>query len=204
VRLVERIRAALRSHRPEAVVILEGAERTALLDVCDGAQIESLSVLKRKPWWEERRYPIFTSSFELLELEAILEEGYQLALSPWWLEAEVRGRHEKRLGAETDKRNRFDQLEALNIYNNWLVANDIPGALPRGTTERISASIIEQLNALGWKGEFVNPALEAAAARVRKLYSEQEESLQRTPAERLRGLLESTGWRVPSRSSRRL
>lgn len=204
VQLVKRIRAALREHRPDAVVILEGAERRALLDICDGAQIESLSVLKRKPWWEERRYPIFTSSFELLEMQAILEAGYQLALSPWWLGADVRGRHEKRLSANTDKRNRFDQLEALNVYNNWLVANDIPGALPLGMTEKIGASIIEQLNARGWQGEFVNPALEEAAARVRRLYSEHEERFQRTPAERIRELLESTGWRARSRSSRRL
>lgn len=185
-RLVKRMRAELRKHNPDAVVILEGAEQTQLLDVCDGAQIESLSVLKRKPWWRERRYPIFTSSFELAEMKAILDEGYHLALSPWWFLDHVRGRDERRLKAKTDKRNRFDQLESLNIYNNLLVANRIPGSLPLGTTEEISRSIIEQLNKLGWKGEFTNPAFARSAQNVRALHEKHKKELVRTPAGQIR------------------
>ena len=123
-------------------------------------------------------------------MHAILEEGYQLALSPWWLEETVRGRHEKRLAARTDKRNRFEQIEALNIYNNALVANAVEGALPLGTTERIHQSIIEQLNELGWKGDFLNEDLVEAARRVQERTCENAERLTRTPAEMIRRWLE--------------
>jgi hypothetical protein len=186
IQLVERMRSAMRRHNPEAVVILEGAEQPALLEVCDGAQIESLTVLKRKPWWRKRRYPIFTSSFELEEMRAILDEGYQLALSPWWFRDRPHGRDEKRLERKTDKRNRFEQIESLNIYNNLLVANDIPGALPVGTSERIGQSIIEQLNSLNWRGEFENADLAAAAKQVLELYAKHERKLTSSPADRLR------------------
>jgi hypothetical protein len=187
--LVKRVRAEMRKHVPEAVVILEGAEHTELLDACDGAQIESLQVLKRKPWWRQRKYPIFTSSFELTEMKAILDEGYQLALSPWWFRDKPRGRDKERLTTLTDKRNRFDQIESLNIYNNLLTANDIEGALPTGTSERISQSIIDQLNKLGWKGEFTNEAMASAAKKVLALYEKHKDDLKRTPADKLKSWL---------------
>jgi hypothetical protein len=184
VDLVRRMRAEMRKHNPEAVVILEGVEHTELLDVCDGAQIESLAVLKKKPWWLQRKYPIFTSNFELAEMKAILDEGYQLALSPWWFEARPGKRDEKALAGKTDKRNRFDQIRALNRYNNILLANGLD-ALPHGTSERISRSIIDQLNRLKWKGEFTNPVLDAAARKIRVLYDEHEAQLSRTPADQI-------------------
>ncbi|UCD29147.1 MAG: hypothetical protein JSV03_01290 [Planctomycetota bacterium] len=189
IKLVKRMRAEMRKYNPEAVVILEGAEHTELLDVCDGAQIESLAVLKKKPWWFQGKYPIYTSGFELAEMKAILDEGYQLALSPWWLKSHPGKRDQGILAEKTNKRNRFDQIRALNRYNNILVANDIKG-LPPGASERISKSIISQLNQLKWKGDFTNPTLNAAILKVRILYRKHKDQLTRTPADRLKEWLQ--------------
>jgi hypothetical protein len=189
VELVRRVRAKMREHNPQAVVILEGAEHTELLDVCDGAQIESLEVLKKKPWWRKRKYPIYTSSFELAEMKTILDEGYQLALSPWWFESTPDEEDEKRVTAKTDKRNRFDQLESFSRYNNLLVANGIE-AVPPGAIERISQSIIDQLNRASWQGAFVNPELAAAAERALSLFQAHKAQLIRTPADQIKSWLE--------------
>lgn len=183
--VIRRVRAEMRKYRPDAVVILEGAEHTSFLDACDGAQIESLAVLKKKPWWSARRYPIFTSSFELLEMKAILDEGYGLALSPWWFRDKPRGRDEKALTALTQKRNFDDQIAALSFYNNLLVANGVD-ALPLGSAERMRAAMIDALNAHGWKGEFEVPAFAADARRVLALYESNKDRMRRSPADQVR------------------
>ncbi|MBI4578629.1 MAG: hypothetical protein HY718_02950 [Planctomycetes bacterium] len=188
INLVRRMRTEMRKHNPEAIVILEGAEHVELLDACDGAQIESLAVLKTKPWWRERKYPIYTSGFELAEMKAILDEGYHLALSAWWLDARPGGKDEERLRATTDKRNRVDQLRALARYNNLLLANGIE-ALPAGFSKEISDSIVKQLDRLKWQGQFVNPQLRAAADKVLALYHQHRDRLTRTPADQLRDWL---------------
>ncbi|MHC4796609.1 MAG: DUF6259 domain-containing protein [Planctomycetota bacterium] len=187
--LVKRMRAAMRKYNPDAIVILEGAEHTELLDVCDGAQIESLAVLKKKPWWSQRKYPIFTSSFDLAEMKAILNEDYQLALSPWWLKSHPGRRDQRILAEKTNKRNRFDQVRSLNRYNNTLLANGIKG-LPPGTSERINRSIISQLNRLKWRGDFTNPALKGALRKVHALYDKHKDRLTRTPADQIREWLQ--------------
>lgn len=188
VELVRRVRAAIRKHVPKAVVLLEGAERTDLLEVCDGAQFECLSKLKDKPWFRNHRYPIFTSSFELDEMRAILDAGQNLALSPWWFE-KPRGRDRKALLEEpTDKRRRFDQIMALHRYHNVLAANDL---LPSRTADfpAISDGIIEMLNRKGWGSEFVYPSLRVQGRRYVDAYTRNEEGLKRTAADAIREML---------------
>jgi hypothetical protein len=190
--LIKRMRAEMRKYNPDAIVILEGAEHEDFLKACDGAQIESLTVLKKKKWYDARKYPIFTSSWELAEMEAILDEGYGLALSSWWLRAEPRGRDRKRLQAQTDKRNRFDQIQALNRFNNLLAANDIPGHLSLGFSDRVMSSIIRQLNARKWTGDaFTNPQMHNAIEKVTRLYEEHKEDLKVTPADRIRAWMDA-------------
>jgi hypothetical protein len=189
VNLVKRIRAELRKHVPDAIVILEGAEHTALLDVCDGAQIESLPILQKKPWHDQKRYPMFTSSFALPEMQRILDAGHNLALSPWWLSPEPRGRDEKRLAELTDKRNRFDQIQSLHKYANLLWANDREPQ-PPADFEALFQGIIQELNKRGWGAKFAYPPLVTAVKRYQAAYESNQQSLRRTPADALRDMLD--------------
>jgi len=196
VELVRRVRAELRKHVPDAVVILEGAEQTELLEVCDGAQIESLEVLNRKPWVRAGAsarattcpYPIFTSSFSLEEMRSILQQGHNLALSPWWFQGHPRGRDEKALTSPTDKRSRFGQIEALHRYHNILWVN---GRVPRPPADfaAISQGIIEYLNRNGWNSRFEYPPLANAAKRYIAAYEREKERLTRENADGLREML---------------
>jgi len=190
--LVRRIRAELRKHVPHAVVILEGAEHVELLDVCDGAQIESLPILRKKKWSRSRRYPIFTSSFSLAEMEEILKEDHNLALSPWWFTALPRGRDRKALAQETDKRNRFDQIEALHRYDNILGANGrIPD--PPADFPGLFQGIIDHLNKNGWGSKFAYPPLVREVRRYQDAYQENRDRLTRTPADAIREMLKVRG-----------
>lgn len=190
VDLVRRMRAEIRKHVPDAVVILEGAERTDLLEVCDGAQFECLSKLENKPWYGRRRYPIFTSSFSLEEMQAILDAGHNLALSPWWFRDEPRGRDEKRLRNETDKSSRFDQLESLHLYHNILYANDLlPEPRLQADFDALDKGIIEYLNQHGWGSEFKFPPLVRVANRYLHIYEKHEDELDRGPADVIREMV---------------
>lgn len=188
VELVRRVREQMRKHVPDAVVILEGAEHTALLDVCDGAQIESLAVINRKTWAAHGRYPVFTSSFSIEEMGRILDEGHNLALSPWWLRAHPRDRDERRLLEQTDKNSRFAQIEALHRYHNILLANS---RLPRPAADfdGISQGIIEYLNRNGWASRFRHPPLANAARRYVAAYRRDRNRLTREPADLIKEML---------------
>ncbi|MGB9587996.1 MAG: DUF6259 domain-containing protein, partial [Armatimonadota bacterium] len=50
VELVREVRRKMRAVKPDCIVMLEGNEFPELLDVCDGAQCESLDILLKKPW----------------------------------------------------------------------------------------------------------------------------------------------------------
>jgi len=188
VELVRRVRQALRKHVPDAVVILEGAEQLELLEACDGAQIESFAILMQKSWAAGRRYPIFTSSFDLAEMKRIVDAGYGLALSPWWLKGRPGQRDRKRLAEKTNARNFTKQLESLSRFVNLLTANGIE-SLPAGWLDRIRRSILADLNARGWKGAFTNAELQAAVRTCLDLFARYESRLERTPADYLRRLL---------------
>lgn len=192
VRLVKRVREELRRHIPDAVVILEGAERTDLLEVCDGAQFESLDKLRSKPWHGSHRYPIFTSSFDLQEMQDILKAGHNLALSPWWLKAQPRGRDAKRLSAPTDKNNRFDQLESLHRYHNLLEANHL-APTPTADFPGLHEGIIQELNRRGWSSSFSYRPLTDTARRYLRAYELNQSRLSRTPADVLRESLGRAG-----------
>jgi hypothetical protein len=199
VELVRRVRQELRRYVPDAVVILEGAEQTALLDACDGAQIESLAVLNRKPWARAGRYPIFTSSFSLEEMQRILDQGHNLALSPWWFQARPRGRDEKSLLNKTDKNSRWDQIEALHRYDNILRANGLVPE-PPADFDGLFNGIVEQLNKNGWASRFEYPPLVATAKRYITAYNHDKDGLAREPADAIRGLLDAV--KRPAASSR--
>ncbi len=186
--LVKRVRAAMRKHVPDAVVILEGAENPELLDVCDGAQFENLVKLRDKPWFKERKYPIFTSSFELEEMQAILDEGYDLALSPWWFADRLRDREIEVFEKQTDKRTRFDQLMALHKLHNILLAND---ALPRARAnfDRLDKGIIATLNKEGWGSAFTYKPLVSFAKRYLAAYRNLEGDIEHAPAEVIRKIV---------------
>lgn len=188
VDLVRRVRAEIRRHVPDAVVILEGAEQTALLDVCDGAQIESLDVLNRKPWAGSGSYPIFTSSFSIDQMQTILNEGHNLALSPWWFRAHPRGRDTQALSGKTDKNSRWDQMEALHRYHNILKANDLVPS-PPADFARIFESVVERLNRDGWGSRFDEPLLADTARRYVNAYDRHRDQLRREPADVIRDML---------------
>jgi hypothetical protein len=188
VELVRQVRTEIRKHVPHAVVILEGAEQTALLDACDGAQIENLEVLNQKPWARNGRYPMFTSSFSIEQMRQILDQGHNLAISPWWFQGRPRGRDEKALAGKTDKRSRFDQIEALHRYHNILWAN---GRLPQpgADFDAISKGIIEYLNRNGWNSRFDYPPLTTVAKRYVESYNRDPDRFGREPADRLRQMI---------------
>jgi hypothetical protein len=189
VDLVRRMRVELRKYVPDAVVILEGAERTDMLEACDGAQFECLAKLEKKPWFDEDRYPIFTSAFSIEEMGDVLDAGQNLALSPWWFRDRVRGRDEKRLKGKTDKSSRFDQLESLHIYHNILYAN---GLLPKpqANFDRLEQGIIRELNKRKWKGEFDYPPLQRVATGYMRAYERNKDDLKRSPADVIREMVE--------------
>jgi hypothetical protein len=124
VRLVKTMRQRLQKNRPDAVVMLEGCERTELLDVCDGGQIESaawqyspVKVLNEKPWVRDCTYKAFTSHYSMEEMDRILDMGYNLSLSPWWFV-----HHVEEKGFETMRKpmeDADDWLKRIRILWNW-------------------------------------------------------------------------------------
>jgi hypothetical protein len=191
------MRAELRKYVPDAVVILEGAERTDLLDVCDGAQFECLPKLKNKPWFGQRKYPIFTSAWDLREMQQNLDEGQNLALSPWWFRDKPRGRDEKRLTRKTDKSSRFDQIESLHIYDNILQAADLVPK-PPARFDRLEQGIINMLNKKGWSSEFHYPPLVQTAKRYMAAYEKNKGKIARSPADAIREMVEGATSEVRS------
>jgi len=197
--LVTRMRAEIRKYVPDAVLILEGAERTDMLDACDGAQFECLEKLRKKPWFSQKRYPIFTSAFAIEEMQDILDADQNLALSPWWFKAHPGGRDEKRLRAKTDKSNRFDQIESLHRYHNLLQANNLVPD-PPADFKALFDGIIESLNAKGWGSEFYYRPLTKTASKYLTAYRRNKDKLHRGPADGIRQMLEKASQR-PVRSN---
>jgi hypothetical protein len=192
--LVTRMRAEIRKYVPDAVLILEGAERTDMLDACDGAQFECLEKLRKKPWFGQKKYPMFTSGFAIEEMQEILDTGQNLALSPWWFKAHPGGRDEKRLKEKTDKSNRFDQIMALHRYHNLLYANDLVPD-PPADFDALFDGIIEALNKKGWGSEFRYPPLARTASKYMAAYRRHEDQLKREPADVIREMLEQASRR---------
>ncbi len=62
INLVRTMRERIQKINPDAIIMLECCERTELLDICDGGQIESgawlyspVKVLNEKPWVSQRK-----------------------------------------------------------------------------------------------------------------------------------------------------
>jgi len=124
VDLVRRMRRGIVAINPQAVIILECCERTELLDVCDGGQIESaawlyspVKVLDEKPWVAQVRYKAFTSHYSMVEMDRILDMGYNLSLSPWWFEVHTSQGDFDRMRRPMDSPDEWHRR--LRILWNW-------------------------------------------------------------------------------------
>lgn len=123
VRLVQDVRRKVQEVKPDAIVMLEGDEFTPLLDVCDGAMDESLEIILRKPWANERSYHIYTNGFSVRELARTLDAGYCISLTPYWLGGFPDEQKVTKL-AQPMKRKRWVQnYQALVQWDNILAAN---------------------------------------------------------------------------------
>ena len=134
IRLVQTMRQRIQAINPNAVVILECCERTELLDVCDGGQIESaawlyspVKVLNEKPWVSQRKYKAFTSHYSMLENEKILRMGYNLSLSPWFLQNPPSQSDYDRMRERIDDKSEWiDRITELWYWDNLLYINGVP------------------------------------------------------------------------------
>ena len=134
VNLVRTMRQRIRRVNPDAVIILECCERTELLDICDGGQIESgawlyspVKVLNEKPWVAQRKYKAFTSHYSMVEMDKILDMGYNLSLSPWWFEMNTTEKGFERMRRRITREN--DWIRRVRILWNWdnlLYINNVP------------------------------------------------------------------------------
>jgi len=124
IHLVRTMRQRIQRVRPDAVVILECCERTELLDLCDGGQIESgawlyspVKVLLEKPWGRSHKYKAFTAHYSMQEMDRILELGYNLSLSPWWFETNTDPRDFERMHRRMEDRDEW--IRRVRILWNW-------------------------------------------------------------------------------------
>lgn len=134
VNLVRTLRERIRKVKPDAVVLLECCERTELLDVCDGGQLDSaawqyspVKVLSEKPWVNDRAYKVFTSHFSMEENERILRMGYNLSLAPWFIQDPPHERDFEKMRERIDKKGRWkDRITTLWYWDNLLYVNGAP------------------------------------------------------------------------------
>jgi len=124
INLVRTMRERIRKINPDAIVMLECCERTELLDVCDGGQIESgawlyspVKVLNEKPWVSQRKYKAFTSHYSMQEMDKILEMGYNFSLSPWWFENNTTEKDFEKMRERIKKSD--DWIKRMRILWNW-------------------------------------------------------------------------------------
>jgi hypothetical protein len=124
INLVRTMREQIQKIKPDAIIILECCERTELLDICDGGQIESgawlhspVKVLNEKPWVSQRKYKAFTSHYSMEEMDKILEMGYNFSLSPWWFENNTAEKDFERMHDRMKKTN--DWIKRMRILWNW-------------------------------------------------------------------------------------
>jgi len=134
VDLVRQMRRRIQAIRPDAIIMLECCERTELLDECDGGQIESgawqyspVKVLNEKPWVASARYKAFTAHYSMVEMDKILDMGYNLSLSPWWFVNATTDKDLERMQEPIRQEN--DWIKRMRILWNWdnlLLINNLP------------------------------------------------------------------------------
>ncbi|MHC4544724.1 MAG: DUF6259 domain-containing protein [Planctomycetota bacterium] len=134
IKLVRTMRERIQKIKPDAIIMLECCERTELLDICDGGQIESgawlyspVKVLNEKPWVSQRKYKAFTSHYSMEEMDKILEMGYNFSLSPWWFESNTSEKDFEKMRDRIKKSD--DWIKRMRILWNWdnlLYINKVP------------------------------------------------------------------------------
>ena len=134
INLVRTMRQRIKRINPDAIIILECCERTELLDLCDGGQIESgawlyspVKVLNEKPWVVDRKYKAFTSHYSMTEMDKILDMGYNFSLCPWWFENNTTEKDFERMRRRITRPD--DWIKRVRILWNWdnlLYINNIP------------------------------------------------------------------------------
>ncbi|UCG49677.1 MAG: hypothetical protein JSU94_07820, partial [Phycisphaerales bacterium] len=124
VNLVGTMRRRIQKIKPDSIIMLECCERTELLDLCDGGQIESgawqyspVKVLNEKPWVSQRTYKAFTSHYSMEQMDRILAMGYNLSLSPWWFETCTREKDFQRIRRHIEKPDEW--IRRVRILWNW-------------------------------------------------------------------------------------
>ncbi|MCL6629783.1 MAG: hypothetical protein K6U00_09310, partial [Armatimonadetes bacterium] len=138
------------------IVMLEGNEFPELLDVCDGAQCESLDILLKKPW-HCQQYKIFTSDFSLSEMRRILDSGYCVSLTPYWFAVMPSETEFERMKRPIPRKGWYDRIKKLHHWDNILYANGISPP-PQAVDLRKLRTIIE------WKSYRIKPAEEYESA----------------------------------------
>ncbi len=129
--LLERVRAAMRRHVPEAVVICEGAKLSRLFKGgLDGAQDWGINkLMTRWSWNQAGRTSIYCANWSLDDMHQIAALGHKWMLSPYWLSAPTEptvtewiAAHvpEPELGGtEKSRRNELERIyRGLHIYRN--------------------------------------------------------------------------------------
>jgi hypothetical protein len=124
INLVRTMRERIQKINPEAIIILECCERTELLNICDGGQIESgawlyspVKVLNEKPWVSQCKYKAFTSHYSMEEMDKIFEMGYNFSLSPWWFENNTAEKDFEKMRERIKKSD--DWIKRMRILWNW-------------------------------------------------------------------------------------
>jgi len=208
INLVKTMRQRIRRINPDAVIILECCERTELLDICDGGQIESgawlhspVKVLNEKPWVAERKYKAFTSHYSMVEMDRILDMGYNFSLSPWWFESNITEKDFERMHRHITGRD--DWIKRVRILWNWdnlLYINNIPR--PAGIDLFELRRQLEMRRYAKPKPHYYETDAYLAAVKayeplIRKLLESQHNMV--TPSQYLRKKLLSAGLSRPSR-----
>jgi hypothetical protein len=134
INLVKTMRRRIQAVKSDAIIMLECCERTELLDICDGGQIESgawlyspVKVLNEKPWVKQKKYKAFTSHYSMQEMDRILEMGYNLSLCPWWFVNLPTEKDFAKMGEHIKRPN--DWIKRMRILWNWdnlLYINTVP------------------------------------------------------------------------------
>mgnify|MGYP005831252609 CR=1 FL=1 len=194
VELVREVRRKMRAVKPDCIVMLEGNEFPELLDVCDGAQCESLDILLKKTW-HCQQYKIFTSDFALSEMRRILDSGYCVSLTPYWFAAMPSETEFERMKRPIPRKGWYDRIKKLHHWDNILYANGISPP-PQAVDLRKLRTIIE------WKSYRIKPAEEYESAHysrtVDAYHSALHRLLERTyilPADALRAMvLQAETW----------
>jgi len=195
VMMVKNIRRAMRAARADTIVMLEGDEFPKLLDACDGAQDESLAIIKIKPWAAGYKYKVFTSEFSLGQMDAILDLGYPVSLAPWWFcdapsEKTLTKLEEARIDLAHDHSDAHKRMRDLWRVYNYVYANGGPVAGPH-TIEQLGREIMPwTIDKLSWSDEKRQAVWDDVVGRVLARYRSLDLEAAVTPAEHLRRRLE--------------